>query len=328
MKRIIKLGSVAACLALSVAACGGDSGSEGESDGAQVAMVHIAVVDESSWDKAGAAAYDAMCEKNDFDCTRTESVTYEAAPGVLRDFGEAGYEMVILHSSGYASAVEEIAADYPETEFVLFSYAEDTKGLDNYSAWSMNWDQVGYAIGVLAGLSTETDHVAVVGGEKVPSSERAVAFIEHGVQHVNPDAETTPVWVGSWTDAAKAYELAKSVIESGADFIALQADLAASGAQRAAQESGVLSHGEYVDQAQDFPEAIVSSYLVDMAGAFDEIGTSLVDGKLDGQIVQMGVESGDLEFASPFMHVPADVEEQLNEVLAQIASGELELPAE
>ena len=324
--------ALAAFAALVLVACGNDADSDASGGGSpvaedapRVAMVHIAVVDESSWDIAGASAYDAMCEEHGFDCTRSELVTYEAAPGVLRDFGEQGYDMVITHSSGYASAIEEVAPEYPETEFVLFSYAEDTKGLDNYSAWSMNWDQVGFAVGVLAGTVTDTGQTAIVGGEKIPSTVRGVRFFEAGVHEVNPDASVTPVWVGSWTDAARAYELTRSVTDDGVDFVAVFADLAGSGAQRAADEAGVFTHGEYIDQAEDYPNAIVTSYIVDMEGAFQEIGQAFVDGELEGQIVQMGVETGDLSF-TPFQNVDPEVEEAVNTALDDLASGEITLP--
>jgi basic membrane protein A len=327
--RIVGLLSVAI---LALAACGDDAadgGTDGGSplpeDAPRVAMVHIAVVDESSWDIAGANAYDAMCEKYGFDCTKAELVTYEAAPGVLRDFGEQGYDMVITHSSGYASAIEEVAPDYPDTEFVLFSYAEDTKGLDNYSAWSMNWDQVGFAVGVLAGAVTDSGETAIVGGEKIPSTVRGVTFFEAGVHEVNPDAIVTPVWIGSWTDAARAYELTRSVIDDGVDFVAVFADLAGSGSQRAADEAGVFTHGEYIDQSDDYPNAIVTSYIVDMDGAFDEIGQTFVDGELEGQIVQMGVETGDLSF-TPFENVDPEVEQTVNDALDGLASGDIKLP--
>jgi basic membrane protein A and related proteins len=265
-----------------------------------------------------------MCDRYDFDCTYVEEADYEKAPALLRGYGDDGYDMVITHSSGYAAAIEEVAPDYPDTEFVLFSWASDTKGLDNYSAWSMDWDQVGYMLGVVAALASNSSSVGVVAGEQIPSTVATVDLIKAGVAEVAPDANVAVSWIGSWTDAAKAKELALKEINDGAGFVIPVADTAGAGVQQAAEESGAgtLTLGEYIDQSVDYPESVVTSYIVDMQGAFDEIGQAFVDGELNGQIVQMSAATGDLTF-TPFKHVDPSVEEDVNAVLQQLADGTL-----
>jgi len=303
---------------------GGSDGSDGGGDQPRVAALFTQFVDQGNWDPAGYAAYQAMCDKYGFDCTYVEEASYEKAPALLRGYGDDGYDMVITHSSGYAAAIEEVAPDYPDTEFVLFSYASDTKGLDNYSAWSMDWDQVGYMLGVVAGLSTDSSTVGVVAGEQIPSTVATVDLIKRGVAEVRPDANVTVSWVGSWTDAAKAKELALKEINDGAGFVIPVADTAGAGVQQAAEESGALTLGEYIDQSTDYPDSLVTSYIVDMEGAFDEIGQAFVDGSLDGQIVQMSAETGDLTF-TPFEHVDPTVGDDVDGVLQQLADGSISL---
>ena len=302
----------------------GGSASSGDGDRPRVAALFTQFVDQGNWDPAGYAAYNAMCEKYDFDCTYVEEATYEKAPALLRGYGDDGYDMVITHSSGYAAAIEEVAPDYPDTEFVLFSYAGDTKGLDNYSAWSMDWDQVGYMLGVVAGLASSSSTVGVVAGEQIPSTVATVDLIKRGVTDVVPDANVTVSWIGSWTDAAKAKELALKEINDGAGFVIPVADTAGAGVQQAAEESQALTLGEYIDQAPDYPDSVVTSYIIDMQGAFDEIGQAFTDGTLDGQIVQMSAETNDLTF-TPFKHVDPSVQDEVNGVLEELANGTLSL---
>jgi basic membrane protein A len=156
----------------------------------------------------------------------------------------------------------------------------------------------------------------VAAGDRVPGA-RAVE---------DPGAEVLVSWVGSWTDAAKAKELALKQINDGAGFVIPVADTAGAGVQQAAEESGALTLGEYIDQSSDYPESLVTSYIVDMQGAFDEIGQAFTDGELDGQIVQMSAATDDLTF-TPFDHVDASVEERVNEVLQDLASGSIDLTA-
>lgn len=319
--------SVVSVVALAAVGCGGDSEGGSSAEGRpKVAALFTQFVDQGNWDPAGYAAYQAMCDKYEFDCTYVEEASYEQAPALLRGYGEDGYDMVITHSSGYAAAIEEIAPDYPETEFVLFSWASDTKGLDNYSAWSMDWDQVGYMLGVIGATSSSSDAVGVVAGEQIPSTVATVDLIKRAVADIDPGAEVLVSWVGSWTDAAKAKELALKQINDGAGFVIPVADTAGAGVQQAAEESGALTLGEYIDQSPDYPESLVTSYIVDMQGAFDEIGQAFTDGELDGQIVQMSAATDDLTF-TPFDHVDASVEERVNEVLQDLASGSIDLTA-
>jgi basic membrane protein A len=286
-----------------------------------VAALFTQFVDQGNWDPAGYAAYQAMCDKYSFDCTYVEEASYEQAPALLRDFGEDGYDLVITHSSGYSAAIEEVAPDYPDTEYVLFSWALDTKGIPNYSAWSMNWDQYGYMMGVIAALSSSTDTIGVVAGEPIPSTERTIELIKAAVAETAPDDEVVVTYVGSWTDAAKAKELALAQINDGAGFVIPVADTAGTGVKQAAEEEGVLTFGEYIDEGPSFPGAIVTSLIVDMDRAYDEIGQNFVDGTLEGQIVQMGAESGDLTMISPFQNVDEAIESQANDLLAGLADG-------
>ena len=322
----VRIAAVIGIVSLVAAACGnGDgTGATGSADKPKVAALFTQFVDQGNWDPAGNAAYQAMCDKYDFECTYVEEALYEQAPALLRDFAEEGYDMVITHSSGYAAAIEEVAPDYPDTEFVLFSFALDTKGLDNYSAWSMDWDQVGYMLGVVAGLSSKSDAVGVVAGEQIPSTVATVDLIRRAVTDVRPGAEVMTAWVGSWTDAARAKELALKQINDGAGFVIPVADTAGAGVQQAAEEGNALTLGEYIDQSGPYPNSLVTSYIVDMMGAFDEIGQNFVDGTLDGQIVQMSAATGDLTF-TPFKNVDPSVEEQVNEVLQQLADGTISL---
>jgi basic membrane protein A len=317
---------VVAIVATGCSSGDGDGGNASSEDGdrPRVAALFTQFVDQGNWDPAGYAAYNAMCEKYDFDCTYVEEATYEKAPALLRGYGDDGYDMVITHSSGYAAAIEEVAPDYPDTEFVLFSYAGDTKGLDNYSAWSMDWDQVGYMLGVVAALASSSSTIGVVAGEQIPSTVATVDLIKRGVTDVVPDANVTVSWIGSWTDAAKAKELALKEINDGAGFVIPVADTAGAGVQQAAEESQALTLGEYIDQAPDYPDSIVTSYIIDMQGAFDEIGQAFTDGTLDGQIVQMSAETNDLTF-TPFEHVDPSVQDEVNGVLEDLANGTLSL---
>lgn len=335
MKRILALPFVVLLCLLALAACGTTSADQKEkesggeqSDGGQpkVAALFTQFVDQGNWDVTGYQAYEDMCSTYDFDCDYVEEASYERAPALLRQYAQDGYAMVITHSSGYAAAIQEVAPEFPDTQFVLFSYATDTGGLENFSAWSVDWDQAGYLQGVIAGLSSKTGNVSIVGGEQIPSTERAMALAEKGAQSVNTQAKVSRVWTGTFVDVAKAKQVAAQAIDGGADFVIPMADLAGQGVHQAAEAAGALSLGEYMDENSKYPKAIVTSITVDMAGAYDQIGAAYTNGELEGQIVQMNAESGAFDFA-PFHNVDAEVETAARKVLDGLSDGSMQVPS-
>ena len=318
----------AACGSSDDEADGGSSGPETTAESSErprVAALFTQFVDQGNWDVAGYAAYEAMCATYDLDCDYVEEASYERAPALLRQYGQDGYAMVITHSSGYAAAIQEVAPEFPDTEFVLFSYATDTGGLDNYSAWSVDWDQAGYLQGALAGYLSVSGEIALIGGEQIPSTERAMELAIKGAQSVNPDANVSRVWTGTFVDVAKAKQVAAQAINAGADFLVPMADLAGQGVHQAAVDGGALSLGEYMDENSRYPDAIVTSVIVNMDQAFDEIGAAYTAGKLDGQIVQMNAQSGAFDFA-PFHNVDSSIEAEARTLLDGLESGSITVP--
>ena len=333
MKRSLVVAALTA-LTLATAACGTSTSTSGAGgDGAsakakpKVAALFTQFVDQGNWDVAGHEAYEAMCTKYDLECTYVEQATYEKAPALLRGYGQQGYDMVIAHSSGFDAAIKEVAPEFPDTQFALFSYATDTGGLKNYSAWSVDWDQVGYLQGVLGGLASKSGNIAVVGGEQIPSTKRTMDLATAGAQSVNKAAKVENVWIGSFVDVAKGRQVALQSINKGADFLIPIADLAGEGVKQAADESGALCLGEYIDESSSFPKSIVTSVTVDMVPAFDQMGKGLVDGTLSGKITNLDASTGTLGFA-PFHNVTgSELQTKAESVLAGLADGSVKTPA-
>ena len=127
MSRKVLTAAVLGLAALTLTACGtgatgagsGSSATDAEGDAAtpRVAALFTQSIDQGNWDPA-----------------------------------QQGYDLVIAHSSGYAAAMKETAAEFPDTQFSLFSYESDLEDLPNYSAWSVDWTQACFLQGVVAGL--------------------------------------------------------------------------------------------------------------------------------------------------------------------------------
>lgn len=291
----------------------------------EVAALFTQSVSQGNWDPGGYAAFKAMAGKYGFKSSYVEDATYEKAPAILRQLAGRGVKMIICHSSGYAAAIKEVAPAFPDTQFVLYSYAGSTDGIKNYTAWSVDWDQYGYVVGALAAAASKNGHVAVIAAEPIPSTKRSIEFMARGAKAIRPDIGFDTLYTGSFTDVAKAKEVSVGAIARGADFLIPSADTADAGTQQAAEEEQVFTMGAYIDQSKAYPEAIVASTVLNFDKAYDEMGAMLKAGTLGDKILPMTLANGGWTLSRPFHHVDPAVEQSVFALMAKVAKNEIDI---
>lgn len=294
-------------------------------DAPTVAGLFTQTVTQGNWDVGGYEGFAAMAEDEGMEATYLENTSYEAAPAALRSLASDGTDLILVHSSGYSAAVKEVAPDFPETEFVLYSYEGDTGGLANYSAWSLDWDEYGYVIGALAAAASASGHIAAIGAEPIPSTERSIEFMQKGALAVNPDIKFDTAYVGSFTDVARAKEVAIGLIARGVDFVIPSADTADAGIQQAADEEGILTMGAYIDQGGLYPNAVVTSTVLNYVKSYGDIGDAFTAGTLGDKIVTENLATQGWTLATPFAHVDPSVEAAVFEVINGLIAGEIDI---
>lgn len=294
-------------------------------DPIEVAALFTGAVTQGNWDPPGYAAFDKMVKKYDFKPSYIENATYEKAPAILRQLASRGVKMIICHSSGYSAAIQEVAKEFPNTQFVLYSYAASTGDLKNYTAWSVNWDEYGFVTGAVAAASSKNKHIAIISGEEIPSAKRAQEFTIKGAKSLVGDIKVDTVYTGSFTDVAKAKEIATGVIARGADVLLPSADLADVGTQQAADEEEAHTIGAYMDQSAAYPNAVITSTVLNFDKAYDQMGELMSTGKLGGKIYQMDLSNDGWTLSKPFKHVDAKVETEVFSTMAKIAKGEIDV---
>ncbi|WP_312239522.1 BMP family protein [Pantoea sp.] len=289
----------------------------------RVAALFTQTVTQGTWDMSGYAAFKAMATQDNFTPSYLEHTSYESAPSVLRQLASDGVKLIIAHSSGYSAAIKEVAPSFPNTQFVLYSYEGSTANLPNYSAWSVDWDEYGFVLGVLGAMASENGHIAVISGEPIPSAERTVEFIKKGAAYVNPGVQVDSAYVGSFTDVARAKEIATGAIARGADFIIPSADTADAGIQQAADEEGVLTIGSYADQSKTFPNSVMTSTVMNFNKSYADIGKHYADRQLGNRIVTEDLATNGWTLSTPFAHVGKDVQEKVFKVIDKLKTGKL-----
>jgi len=132
-------------------------------------------------------------------------------------------------------AMREVAQAYPGKHFALVDAAVE---VPNVLQLVFNEQEGSFLGGVIAGMTTVTGKVGVVGGVEIPPGIRWITGFKAGVRSVRPDAQVLVGFAGSFGDPAKGKEIASAQYDRGADVIFEIAGATGIGAFRAAAERG------------------------------------------------------------------------------------------
>jgi basic membrane protein A and related proteins len=330
LRRGVTLALVTTVLTLAgvAAGCGDDDGEGDGGGGGSVAYIHLKPRNADSWESGGYEAVSAMAKKYDLSLAE-QTVSHDEAPSILRRIAPT-HDLIIAHSSGYGDAVLEVAPEFPDTEFVVFSDIASTEGIENVSAWSINWTEMGYLGGsaaCLAAQSRNSDTIGQVNSQPIP----AFARYGGGALQAAQDLECRYIdrWTNSLTDTAKAKQAAVSLIGDGAEVLLSTADTGDQGTREAVIEEDKLFVTNYAEADMELaPENTITALTVNFAVAYDEIGKLFTRGQIESKKYGVSVESGGLGIVTPLEHVSPEVGEQVEQLLDKTKSGELTVDTE
>ena len=179
-----------------------------------------------------------------------EGVSGTDYPRAMREYAEQGIPLIIGETYAVEKLGREVAADYPETAFVMGSSGGPSG--DNFGVFG-TWNHDGaYLAGMLAGKMTKTNVVGSVGAMPIPEVNMLINAFAAGVKAVNPDAKHLVTFIGTFFDPPKAREAGLAQIDAGADILFGERI----GTADAAKERGILSVGSLIDYTPRYPETV------------------------------------------------------------------------
>ncbi|HGG62976.1 MAG TPA: BMP family ABC transporter substrate-binding protein, partial [Rhodobacteraceae bacterium] len=186
----------------------------------------------------------------------------------LRRFAEAGYNPVVMTGFAFASSLDAVAPDFPDTKFAIIDMVVDQP---NVQSIVYKEQEGSYLVGMMAAMASKTGTVGFVGGMDIPLIRKFACGYVQGVKAANPDAKVIQNMTGTtpaaWNDPVKGGELTKAQIAQGADVVYAAAGSTGLGVLQTAADEGILSIG--VDSNQNYlhPGKVLTSMLkrVDVA---------------------------------------------------------------
>ena len=247
----------------------------------------------------------------------------------LRRFAESGANPVITTGFAFATPVETVASDYPDTKFVnIDGWMPEIP--DNVLMISFQEHQGSYLVGMLAAMASKSNTVGFIGGMDIPLIRHFGCGYAQGAKAVNPDitivANMTGTTPAAWNDPVKGGELTKAQISQGADVVYSAAGGTGVGVLQTAADEGIFSIGVDSNQNHLHPGSVLTSMLkrVDVA-VYDAMkaGENIESGSLVLGLQEDGVGYAVDENNESLLS--AEMIAAVEDARAKIISGELEV---
>lgn len=321
----------------------GSTSSDTENDAKKVVfMVNGSLGDKGFFDSCQEGidrlASEYGCEVKTIEMGKDETA-YET---YFRDVSEQDWDLIIAATWSVQEVFEEIAADYPDNNY-LFLDGEISS--DNMMGITFRSNEAGFMAGCLAALQINA------GAEKIDPAQKVVGFVGSmdttnindflvgfidGIKYVDDSVKVITSYVGSFEDVATCLEMTTQLYNQGAQIVYAPASQSIVGAVTASSDCDKYLIGcdtdiysELVATDPELVRNVLSSSLKKMGDAVVTSATGLWDGTMSlGENYSTGLAEGTVGLADNENYqtlVSEDVRAQLDEIAAQVSSGEIEI---
>nr|WP_319004425.1 BMP family protein [Halobacillus litoralis] len=203
-----------------------DSGSEGTSednsggDFTTAMVTDIGGVDDKSFNQSAWEGLKAFGEENGM--SKGEGINYAQSKSDadystnLNRLVREDYDLIFGIGYLLQPAVEEVAGQYPDTNFALVDAVQEG---DNIASIVFKEQQGSFLAGVAAAKKTKTNKVGFIGGMDGSLINKFEAGYVAGVKSVNADIDVKVEYAGSFGDPQQGQALASNMYDQNIDVI-------------------------------------------------------------------------------------------------------------
>lgn len=247
-----------------------------------VALVLPGSIGDGGWNQ-GAYVGLTQLDEAEFDVAYSENVSQADIPSVVQGYADDGYDLIIGHGFQFGSLMAELAPEYPDQAFFATTSAPgDTETPENTLYLDYRYPDLGYAVGVLAALVSESGTIGTVGGGDNPTTQNLANGFAEGAAATVDGTVSYSIVTGDYNDAAKGREAANTMMGNGADVIWHSADITGIGAVSAAAAEGVTAIGMFSDQTDQAPDVLATSINPNNTGIVQAVAAMVAEDSFEG----------------------------------------------
>jgi len=229
----------------------------------------------------------------------------------LRNLARTGVDIIV--STFYAMGATSwlIAPDFPDTTFVtIVGLPSGDEQPDNVQLMEYQFFEGAYVGGVYAAHLTESNQLGYTGGVPLPFAWADFNAFTDGARSINPDIETTAVFIESFEDPVKGRELAAGLYSSGVDFIFTGAAASDIGVVEAASDNDALVMVASAPLVEQAPANVAILVLIEWEKTIMQEIEMALDPATRGGFRYGNVQSGEISFHIPDAFLEATTDER------------------
>ncbi len=282
---------------------------------------------DKSFNEASYNGAEQFKSETDIDYVEFEISNDAQREQALRRFAEDGRNPIVMAGFSWASALEVVAEEFPDTQFAIIDMVVEKP---NVRSVVFQEQEGSYLVGVMAALASESGTVGFVGGMQVPLIGKFECGYVAGVKETKPDATIIRNYTGdtpaAWNDPTRGGEIARSQIDQGADVVYHAAGGTGIGVLQATADAGKLGIGVDSNQNALHPGKVLTSMLkrVDVAvyNAFNDAR----NGEFSAGVNVLGLAEDGVGYALDENNaslVSDEMKAAVEDAKAKIISGEI-----
>ena len=297
-------------------------GKEGEH---KLAALFPGSIQDADYNTLGYVALENIGEEYGIEIAYSEQIAVPDVERVMREYIDAGYNMIWVHGSQFNGTALEIGDEFPDVSFIIEVDVtrEDLK--PNFWYMDRNFYTGFYMLGAVAGLTTETNKIGYVGGLGLPFTRGELNAMQQALDDLGSTAKIHYSFVGDLNDPVKSRTTAESLIGAGCDILISSVNLGNYGLFTAVEkaDSRVYLTTKYSDKTEHAPDNYLTTDLFDFDVPLRDIVGKVIAGEKGGTLdLKYGKEEARYT-QFPINHVSEEINAQLMKLADDVESGKI-----
>ena len=290
--------------------------------GMRIAVIYDGTLDQGGWQGSMDAGTQLLIDSMPgAEVLRVEAIDPgQSAQRAMTDLAEDGYHLII-GTATYDADMAIVSAEYPDTAFL---HACDATVTDNMGQFCLAVEEARYVDGALAASLSETGKLGYVAGFGISFVLKPLNLFAAGARSVNPDAEVHVVFTNDWFDPSLELQAANALIDLGVDILTYDLSSSAVPEVAAQRGAGFVGYG-YDDARLQAPDSWLGGSLYNWGAAFVTTAQEVAAGTWEPGYIYGGYADGLLGYAEFGASVPAEAQDLVGSLIADISAGDLDV---
>lgn len=283
-------------------------------------FIYVGPVGDGGWTYAHDQGR-IMMEKLPFvkKSTYVESVPEGSdAARVITSLAKKGHNLIFTTSFGFMDPTIDVAKKFKD---VIFMHCSGYKTAENVGTYFGKMYEPRYLSGIVAGGMTKSNIIGYVAAFPIPEVIRGINAFTLGVRSVNKDAVVKVVWTQTWFDPGTERNAAESLLDVGADVLAMHQDTPAT--LQAAENRGKFVIGYNSDMRNYAPKGFLTAPVWNWSSIYNYVAENVSKGTWKPEQIWWGLKENAVSLAPLGTKVPKELSDKVEKAKNEIIEGKL-----